>query len=335
MTTIKDIAKIAGVSMTTVSKVVNNKTFDISDKTVKRVQKIIDEENYVPNQMARSMHTKKTKTIGLIIPDIRNPFFTEMARGAEDEGYKSGYNIILSNSDDVFSKEMKHMQSMVEKQVDGILVAGSVERDEGQEVMLGLKVPTIAIDRPVKYPFLISTVTTENTDGAYKAVEYLLSQGHRKILHLAGPETNEVSISRLNGYVSAYRDQNIKFDKSDIIFGEFLTSSGYKRVMEFDDLDSYTAIFASNDMIAFGALSALNERGILVPDQISLMGVDDVDYAKLVYPSLTTIDQSAYELGQISARKMINHLNGKKVSKTKRLKQHLVIRNSVKNLNIK
>lgn len=332
MATIKDIAKMAGVSMTTVSKVVNGKTFDIGDKTVARVQKILDDQNYIPNQAARSMRTNKSMTIGLIIPDIRNPFFTEIARGAEDEAYRNGYNIMLSNSDDVFIKEVSHINSMVQKQVDGILICASNERGSDSNHFLGKNLPTIAIDRPFKSPNLISSITTENTDGAYKAVEYLLKQGHRKILHLAGPKNNEVSISRLNGYVKAFRDVNVDFDERDIIFGEFSSQSGYSALMNLDFIKEYTAIFCSNDMVAFGALSALKEKGILVPEEVSLMGVDDVEYARLVYPSLTTIDQSAYDLGVVSVKEMINHFKGKKIPEKIKLKQHLVIRDSVSSL---
>ena len=199
MPTLKDIAKIAGVSITTVSKVINDKTFDISDETVERIKGILEEENYVPNVLARSMRTNKTNTIGFIIPDIRNPFFTEMARGVEDEGYKSGYNIFFSNSDDDFKKEMNLLKSMAEKQVDGILIAPSNKRDQKQEKKMKVNIPIITIDRPARYPDIICSVTTENTDGAYKAVNYLIHQGHQKILHIARPKSNEGSLERLNG----------------------------------------------------------------------------------------------------------------------------------------
>lgn len=329
--TIKDIAEIAQVSIATVSKVINGKTHDISAATIEKVQAIVDEMNYIPNIMARSMVTNKSKTIGLIIPDIRNSFFTEVARGAEDESYSKGYSLIFANSDDKIYKEIQHINMMNSKQVDGLLIAGSSERNPNKEISTKSPKPAIAIDRMTNYKFIISTITTQNTEGAYKAVDYLIQKGHKKILHLAGPEDNVVSIERLNGYVQAHIDNKLDIDSNNIIYGPFSTSSGYDRLIDLKNINDYTAIFASNDMIAFGALSALNERNIKVPKKISLVGVDNVEYSALVYPSLTTVDQSAYNLGKISARVLIQHLENKEIKERYHLEQKLIERKSVKN----
>lgn len=328
--TIKDIAKLANVSSATVSKVINQKTHDISDSTRKKVEEILVQENYVPNQLARSIRTNVSKTIGLVIPDIRNSFFTDLARGAEDESYENGYSIFFANSDDKLDKEMKIINSMVANRVDGILIAGSTERDAKLEGALPVKTPAVSLDRVNNYKFNISTITTNNDEGAYNAVSYLIEKGHTKILHLAGPEDNEVSIARLNGFVEAHIRNNLSFSIDDVMFGDFSTASGYDQIINFDRIKDYTAIFASNDMIALGALSALNELNIKVPDDISLMGIDDIEYARLSYPALTTMDQPSYQLGRESARLLIDHLQGKEVPKQKILKQDLIVRKSVK-----
>ncbi len=327
--TIKDIARIADVSIATVSKVINGKTHDISDATKIRIEKILKDENYVPNHLARSIRTNVTNTIGLIIPDIRNSFFTEVARGAEDESYEQGYSIFFANSDDKFEKELSHINAMVSKQVDGILIAGSTERDVPVELQMNISKPVLAIDRKINYNFLISTVTTNNEEGAYTAVCYLIDQGHEKILHLAGPQDNVVSIDRLNGYKKALEDNGLSYCEEDVLYGDFSTASGYERISGFKDIKNYTAVFASNDMIAFGVIGALNARQISIPDDISVIGVDNVEHSGLVYPALTTIDQSAYELGQIAAREMITHLSGKKIPEKTELIQNIVVRNSV------
>ena len=221
---------------------------------------------------------------------------------------------------------------MTSNRVDGILLAASVERDVKREKALDIMTPAVAIDRINNYKFTIGTTSTNNEEGAYRAVNYLIDEGHKRILHLAGPEYNPVSIARLNGYVRAFLDHEIDLSIDDIKFGDFSTASGYDRIIDFERINEYTAIFASNDLIAFGAINALNELEIEIPNQISIIGVDNIEYSKLVYPSLTTIDQPSYQLGRESARLLIKHLNGESSEKEIVLDQDLVIRKSVKNI---
>lgn len=329
--TIKDIAKIADVSIATVSKVVNGKTHDISDTTVAYVEKILKEQNYVPNQLARSIKTNESKTIGLIIPDIRNSFFTDIARGAEDESFDQGYSIFFASSDDKLDKEIELLNSMASKRVDGIIIAGSNERDEKREKSFDINIPAISIDRHVDYSFIVGHIATNNYEGAYIAVEHLLKNNHRRILHLAGPINNQVTKVRIDGYNAALKDYGITLDANKITYGDFSIDSGYDRIKALKEID-FTAIFAANDMIAIGAMSALNERNIHIPQDVSVIGVDNIDLARHFSPPLSTINQDAYNIGRIAAKRIIDHLKGHNVSTTRELTQELLMRSSVSTL---
>lgn len=326
--TIKDIAKIAEVSIATVSKVINGKTHDIGDETKAHVEQILKEQNYVPNQVARAMRTNSTQSLALIIPDIRNSFFTEIARGAQDEAFKQNYSIFFANSDDKIDKEIMIIDSMIEKRVDGLLIAGSNERDKVKELKMQTTIPAISIDREVNYNFIVSHVFTNNFDVAYKAVEYLIENNHKKIIHLAGPKENIVSNYRVAGYKQALLDHKLPFDEKNIIYGSFTVDSGYEHVSELSNID-FTAIFASNDLISIGATSALKEKGYRVPDDVSMVGVDNISLSQHLSPKLTTMDQDPYNIGKIAVKEMINHLKGKKPQKQLIFNPKLITRESV------
>lgn len=326
--TIKDIAKIANVSIATVSKVINEKTHDISAETVKHVESILESENYVPNHHARSIKTNETKTIGLVIPDIRNAFFTDIARGAEDESFANGYSIFFASSDDKIDKEIKIINSMAANRVDGIIIVGSNERDYEKESKLSISIPAISIDRIINYQFIVSNIFTSNFHGAQLAVNHLLENGHKRIVNLAGPTNNLVSNERVSGYKTELENHNIEIDEKLIISGDFSISSGYERVMAMKNID-FTAIFASNDMIAIGAISALVERGYKVPEEVSVIGVDNIELAKHANPPLTTINQDSYRMGRLAVKNMIQHLKGRKQAGAIELTQEILIRDSV------
>ncbi len=324
---LKDIAEICGVSIATVSKVVNGKTSDIGDATIKRIEAVLEENNYIPNGLARSMKTNRSHSLGLIIPDVRNPFFTEISRGAEDIAYKNGYTLFFSNTDDSFEKEKNYLFSHLERRVDGILIIGAHERNEQVEKSLKLNVPIVSIDRPVYYNSVISEISTDNYYGASLVADYLIELGHNKVLYIGGSPKNITNVNRRTGFIDTIKNSN-KDIKVDIQEGSFTYEYGYNSIINTDNLN-YDAIFCANDMIAFGVLKALDEKNIRIPEDMSVVGFDDITFASISNPSLTTVRQPSYELGQLGAKTLIDYIENNRVLKKKyELDQNLVIRSS-------
>ncbi|OPJ60216.1 LacI family DNA-binding transcriptional regulator [Clostridium oryzae] len=326
--TIKDIARLAEVSVTTVSKIINNKDNDISETTKTRVKNIIKEYNYIPNKLAQSMITKKTKTIGLIIPDVRNPFFTELVRGAEDKASEKDYNLIFCNSDDDIKKEIKYINALVEKMVDGIVLAAAVSRDKNLETQISIPVPVIAIDRETNINGIKGFISIDSYRGAYDAIKYLIELGHKDILVLSGPLNLSISRYRLQGYKDALEDNGLKYDDNNVFVGDFQSDWAVGTVGELIGKRDFTAIFCGNDLIALGAIKALKKNNIKVPEQVSVVGFDDITVATMVTPELTTVKQPNYEMGYMSVEMIIDILEGKKNGENIVLSPKLKIRNS-------
>lgn len=328
--TIKDIARIAEVSTTTVSKIINNKDGNISNATRERVLKIMDDYNYTPNKIAQSLVTKKTNTIGLIIPDIRNPFFPELARGAEDKANEEGYNLIFCNTDDDIEKEEKYINMLVEKMVDGIVFTASSKKHTGFENFKKFSIPIVLVDRDIDVEGIQGKVIVDNFIGGYEAGKHLLKLGHTEIIFLSGPLKSNTSINRLNGYKKALHEFNIDLKEEYILEGYYRSEWGYEATMDLLNKDKkFTALFCANDLIAIGAIKALKEKNIKIPQEISIVGFDDIYMARLIDPELTTIKQPNYEMGYKSVEILINILEDKKENnKNINLKPELVIRKS-------
>lgn len=329
MVTIKDIAELAGVSKTTVSKVLNNKDEKISDTTRKKILDIVKEKNYRPNKMAQSLVTKKTKTIGIIIPDIRNPFFTDIVRGAEDKAVKEGYNIILCNTDENAEKEIKAFNTLADKMVDGIIFAPSSKIDlNAKEYNLSTK-PIVLVDKKLDIKNLKGIVCLDNEEGTYLETNHLVEKNHNKILYLSGPLKNEIARDRLKGYKKALKEANIEYDEKLVLQGEYSLDWGYEIIKSLKDIN-FTAICAANDLIAIGAIKALKERNIHIPKDISVVGFDDIQTSSIIEPQLTTINQNSYDMGYESANILIKNLEKKEVNDIEKMifKPELIIRSS-------
>lgn len=327
--TIKDIAKLSGVSTATVSKIINGKANDISKSTVEKVMKIIEEQNYSPNTIARSMITKKTKTIGLIIPDVRNPFFTDLTRGAEDVANDRGYSIFFCNTDDDLNKEIKYINNLIEKQVDGIALAGAAVRDRVLEEKMDIRIPIVSLDRNVYFQGIKGKIEVDNFSGAYDAVSHLIRSGHRKIMYLSGPLNIKLSSDRLEGYKKALLDNNIEYGEELVVVGRYNSDFGYEIIKNIKIDNDVTAIFCGNDLIAIGAMNALKERSISIPKDISIVGFDDIYISSLVTPALTTVRQPSYTIGRLAMERLIDILEGKEnLSSRVEIKLELIIRES-------
>lgn len=330
--TIKDIAKLADVSIATVSKVVNHKDQNISEETRQRIWELIEEHHYVPNRIASSMITKKTHSIGLIIPDITNPFFPEVARGVEDYANAAGYHVVLCNSDNNPDKEVSYIAMLQEKMVDGIIFTSSGLRMHDSKGLLKFQIPVITVDRDIENLKTQGKITVDNANGAYNGVSLLLSKGHKRILHLSGPLSSKPAEDRRIGYQMALQEYGVPYDEQLVYEGSYTTEWGYSGLkMAVEKQLAFDSIFCGNDLIAIGAMKALHELGIKVPEDVEIVGFDDIYIATIVTPNLTTIRQPNYLMGYKAAEmliELIKHPN--KHIEDVVLKTELIIRESTK-----
>lgn len=314
--TIKDIARLSGVSTATVSMIVNKKDGRISSETRNRVLRIIKENGYVPNRIASSMVTKRTKTLGLVIPDIVNPFFPEIARGVEDKANAEGYTVILCNSDNNMAKEDSYIDMFQKKMVDGIIFTASSRRTKVSTELKKLNMPIITVDRDIEGLKKQGKIIVDNAYGAYDAVKKMLLNGRKNIYHLSGPMTSKTTRDRYDGYLKAHKELDIKPPKNHLLEGKYISEWGYEAILDIvANNKEFDGIFCGNDMIAFGALKGLRENNISVPKQVSVVGFDDIYMSKMVTPELTTVKQPKYEMGHKAADMLIKMIKGEPIEK--------------------
>ena len=330
--TIKDIAKLAGVSTATVSMVVNNKDERISAQTRESVLSIIKEYNYVPNRVASSMVTKTTKTIGLVIPDITNPFFPEVARGVEDKANKEGYMVIFCNSDNTLSKEDSYVDMLQEKMVDGIIFTASSRRTSVSQSLEKVNVPVITVDRDIPNLIKHGKIAINNENGAYEAVSHMISKGYKKIYHITGPLTSKTARDRYNGYLNALEEYEIPALQHHLYEGFYTSKWGQDATEQLiKDQYEFDSIFCGNDMIAAGVLKSLQRNGLNVPSDIGVVGFDDIDISRLITPELTTVRQPKYEMGYKAAEMLIQMIDHEHLEAYEHIfNTELIIRKSLK-----
>ena len=293
--TLEDIARMADVSVSTVSRVINGGS--VSEKTRKRVERILRENQYFPNAIARSLRGCATNSIGVIIPDITNPFFTriinELGKSFED----LGYSIIICNTFDNEAIERKQIESLLQRRVDGLIVTSANTDFAKVYEHINKTQPVVLVDRVIS-PRLDS-VRTDNVEGAMLAVSFLLNIGYRKILTIAGPQQVTPGQERLEGYKKALELYNIPLREDLIRYGNFSKRSGYdvvEKVMR--EKIPVDAIFAANNFLGVGAIEALRANNLRVPDDVALIMFDDMDLADVVDPPLTVVDQLTEEIGR-------------------------------------
>lgn len=336
--TIKEIAKEANVSIATVSMVINKKDQNITEATRNRVLEVVKKYNYLPNAMAGSLVTQRTHIIGLVLPDITNPFFPGIARGAEDKANEKGYSIIFCNTDDKLEVQEKYIESLTKKMADGIIIAHSSSSEKMPEILERCKVPIILIDRDFDSENICGKVLVDNSKGAYMAVSYLIEQGYKKIAYLSGPLKTRTAYERLEGYKKALEYSKIQFNEKLVKFGDYRIEWGRNGVNALlDEQEDFDVIFCGNDLIAIGAMKELKEKGYLIPDDIGVMGYDDIYMASLVEPSLTTVRQPNYQMGYKAMELLEERLkkapgseNTLSEMKTITLDTEIIVRNSVK-----
>ncbi len=332
---IKDIAKESGVSITTVSLILNNKANTISEETIKRVQTIAKEMGYRPNAIASSLKTKKTKLIGYVMPSIENSFFSEIAKKVEKIIEKKGYSIVICSSDDKFEKDYNLIEMLSSRMIDLLLYCPSVETLEGENLnkiialLHSIDIPYIIVDRQIEGD-LHSKVVCDDKEGALDAMEYLIENGHERIACITGPLSMSSASNRYVGYTEGLGRHHIPFDSSLVRYGNFDYASGYEAGKSIAKTDA-TAVFVCNDLMAYGAMKALKEAGKAVPEDISVIGYDDLLFSALLDTPLTTVHQDIDALGKAVGNNILSILedNVREIP-TEVIKPSLVIRSTVK-----
>jgi len=334
--TIKDIARELGISPSTVSRALKDHP-DISAETKKAVNELADKLNYQPNIVALSLRQKKTNTIGVIIPEVVHFFFSTVVSGIEDVAYQAGYNVILTQSNESYQREVTDTKALFNSRVDGMLISVSRETTNFDHIesIISKGVPVVFYDRMYNNPNT-SKVIVDDYLGAKEAVLHLVDQGCKRIAHLEGAPNLIISKERLKGYQDALIERNLEVRENyTVVCPSNSFEEGMKATKKLLSLPTPPdAIFANNDPMAMGAMMAIKEKGLKIPTDIAVVGFSNWFFGELMEPSLTTVDQPGFEMGQEAARLLIRQIETKDkelddpAPETKILKTKLVIRNS-------
>ena len=330
MANIVDVALKAKVSIATVSRVVNKSPHKVNPITKERVLEAIKELDYRPNALAKGLLMKKTMTAGIIIPDISNPYYAEIVRGVQDMADHYGYAVILLNTDRNPERIMKHIYFLREKAVDGIIFSGGIIH--GEKILSSLKELEDRVVVIGRHKVGFSAVTIDNTGGAMKATQHLIDLNHRRIGFIGGPDRSTSSKERLSGYRTALTQNALAVDKDLIKKGDLTPMSGYLAAKEMLKYAGITAIFTANDQMAFGAIRAAKERGIRVPQDLSVVGFDNIPFSSYFDPSLTTVEIPMYQLGAAALEMLVNLISGKNTEKFRWFETKLLVRDSTAKL---
>jgi LacI family transcriptional regulator len=329
MITVKDVAKEAGVSVATVSKILNYPDYS-KGETREKVLAAVKRLNYQPNHAARSMVNKKTGMIALIIPDVRNPFFTEVARGVEDAAHKNNYRVMLCNTDEDLLKQQNYLQALQGRIVDGLIIAVASDDSRQLKKLDRRQLPFVLIDRECRN-LRTDAVIVDNRDGALQAVRHLLGNGRRRVGFISGKQDTQTGRERCRGYQEALSDAGVELDREIIKDGQFSTEGGYQAAQSLLALEARPdALFIANNAMTIGAIRALNEAGIRMPEEMALVCFDDSEWAEFFTPALTVVRQPTYTMGNLAGELLFQRLAEIKPSELKEivLKPELVVRKS-------
>ena len=308
--TISDIARIANVSTATVSRVINNKNRGVGAETRERILKVIEELGYVPNLQARSIVMSETKTLGLIVPDITNPFFPQLVRSIVRHAALEGYTVFLADTGNDPQNEENCVRMMLEKRVDGLIFAPNGQENRVPLLCAQNNVPLVQIDRVAVMDG--ASVTVDNRKGMYEATRLLIEHGNRRIAFLGGPQGVSPTVQRFEGYRDAMTEAGIRLQKAAVLYGEFSVSSGISMTRALADSGCRpTAIVAGNDLIAIGAVKALRERGLSVPEDCEVIGFDGIEMAGMMDPGISTMHQPVAEMAEEAVKMLVGMVTGK------------------------
>ncbi|KAF0816710.1 Transcriptional regulator, LacI family [Bacillus sp. ZZV12-4809] len=329
--TIKDVAKKANVSIATVSRILNGQG-GYSEKTKSKVLKVIEELGYQPNAVARGLINKRTHTIGVLFPKLSSSLVTDLLDGIEKAANDNGSSVIVCHTESNGEKTMKYLQLLTEKRVDGIIFASEILKEEYYKFVIKTRMPMVLLSTE-SYAYPLPFVKVNDFHAAYAAAKHLIDKGHTRIGMISGNKDDIIAgIPRIEGFKKALSDHNIPLGSDNIVFGRGFTFpygvEGFKSLIEqFPDV---TAIFAASDEIAIGALSAAYQMGIRVPDEISVIGYDNLKLAEMSTPPLTTVGQPLAKMGEASAEMLFSILETGETPESRIMKHKIIERMSVK-----
>lgn len=309
MTTISEVARAAGVSTATVSRVLNDDS-RVDPALANRVRKSMRALDYRPSRAARTLRTRRSQVWSLILADIRNPFFTEVIRGIEEVAYGAGYSLILANTDQNPDRERANIQLAVAEQVSGIILVPSKTSEADLAVLRRHNIPVVALDRRVAGGG-VDCVMTDHVRGSQLAVDHLLENGYRRIACIAGPADTTSGVERMAGYRSALAARGVEGEHRLERYSDFTEDGGYAEMMALiDGQDRPEAVFVANNVMTIGTLRAVADAGLRIPEDIAVVGFDEMSWSRLLTPPLTTIAQPSYDLGLEAARLLSSRMNG-------------------------
>ncbi|HEX6542417.1 MAG TPA: LacI family DNA-binding transcriptional regulator [Ktedonobacterales bacterium] len=309
--TLKELARLAGVHPSTVARVLNDDPRQrVSEEVRDRIVTLAREYGYQPNHLARSLRTKRSYVVGTIIPDIANPFFAILFRGIEDALDDSGYSVIMANTDDDSAREQRSIAMLRGRQVDGLLLATARRKDPTIEALTVGRFPFVLVNRHTD-PIPANTVVPDDYAGAVAAIEHLIALGHRRIAHIAGSDEMSTGYTRSQGYLDTLERHRLPTDRELLVRGSFREPGGYNTMRRLLALPQPpTAVFAVNDLAALGAMRAIEEAGLQVPHDISIVGFNDLSAAIGTTRLLTTVRLPLHEMGKIAAGRLLAEITG-------------------------
>lgn len=292
-----DVAKLAGVSDATVSRALSGEGAKVSQTTLDRVQRAAAELGYQPNNVARNMRAGKARILGLIVSDITNPFFTMLVRGCEDAAAERGYSLVISNTDESADRERASIEVMIAERVAGVMIASTNETLKSLQGLTSVGIPIVAVDRRID-GVRADTVIIDNDSVGHLAASHLIGLGHRRIALVGGPSNVSSHVERENGFFRAMREHSLEVPAEFVQHGNLRSSGGYTATNALLDADELpTAIFSTSNLSTLGVLRSLIEHNVSVPEDMSVVGVDDIPGSELFGPGLTAVIQPTYQMG--------------------------------------
>ncbi|MBN7575789.1 MULTISPECIES: LacI family DNA-binding transcriptional regulator [Clostridium] len=327
--TIKDVARKTGLSIATISKYINGG--NVLDKNREIIQAAIEELNFTVNEMARGLKTNKTRTVGIALPDLNNLFFTSIVSKIEDVLLKDGYGTIICDYKQDYDLEKKKLEFLVNKSVDAIVLVPSGKEVNELRDILESGIPVILIDRLLK-DIECDVVLGDNLNSSYNAVETLFTKGHKRVGVIVGPQEMYTAEQRLKGYYRVHEDYSFKIDSNLIKYGDYRMDSGYalfKELLSMDDPP--TAVYVTNYEMTLGAVMAINEMGINIPDDLSIIGFDNMELIRVLNPPLSVVVQPMEKIGETTAKLLLKRMSGDNSNfpSINRLKSDLIVTKSI------
>jgi LacI family transcriptional regulator len=328
--TIHDIARELQISASTVSRALNNNP-RISLKTKEKIKAVANALGYRPNTLASNLRNKKSNTIGIVVPLINRYFFSSVISGAEDVAFRAGYNVVISQSNDLADKEINIVQSMFSNRVDGLIISIAMQTKTFDHLKIFRKknIPLVFFDRAV-HEIETDKIVVDDFAGGFRVTQHLIDQGYKRIAHLAGTQNLMTYFDRKKGYLEALRKNNIQFDESLVIINTLTSDEGVSAVQQLMELKNPPdAIFCGNDTTALSAMIFLRDKGIRIPQDIGIVGFSNEPFSKVVSPSISTIAQPGFQMGQKAAELIIRQIETKeRTYQTIVLPTELIVRES-------